>query len=721
MHQFANRTTFQCLFFVGIASTVLSTANGQTVSQPESPTDAVDTGGLTIEAVAGWDDTVDTAAPVPLSFNISNYSGKDIDGDIAIFDPLSEQTATLGKVFIGQGGTSRFTSIRDLSTWHDCHAILSANGRVLWRRQLPIATGSDFDPHFNFVLFLDVQGRALPLKMPEKAQAYYNDRSTNLAPADGRPVRCLSAKPWQIPRHPGPLSPVQAVVFQDDETANELNHIQWRALAEWMCQGGTVFAPESSTLIPEQLFKASPLGQSPAVQLESFSTTRAGLGSLRAYSASLLAEDSQELRDQLTDTIAKLDKNDLVSAVRKSDHGYRDGNNSGRNRLRVIAFFGIYTLLSGVVPLVFFRMERKRIAMLTTAIVVVATVMAGLLGAFLRTSQGDLSLVTVTELGAGGAVEVANINVQSAGGRDTEVAVRGERADLQFTGQADNYGYYYNQIPTQKGYAPFTWQAGLNADEPDIYQINVPITPWGRRQLHATAYQPDWKGLDITLEFTPAEPNDEEVVEEEAASDPEESELAGFGFGQGASLTAPQPVRPAGKFSLRLVNHLPVGVTGCHLVIGIARQRQLHVSALDNLQRLQFVEDAAGNMPIKTVAHNTMEFQFQSLHQSLAPGADIRQTIPIRLHRLGDSRDMARAWPHGATTFRTLTHTEQNGVWIVGQLSAPATLRIDERRTDFLPDNAAHYFIQRVLPENMPDLSALLPSDTEPSELTDTE
>jgi len=427
---------------IGLACLVISNASAQQTGEPDSPTSDIDTGGLTIEAVAGWDDTVDTAVPVPLSFNISNYSGKDIDGVIHIFDPFSEQTTTLGQVFIGQGGTSRFSFIQDLSTWHDCHTFLEANGHVLWRRQLPIATGSDLDADTSFVLFLDGQGRTVPLKNPKKAPAYFNDEGLHLAPADGRPVRCLAAKPWQIPRHPGPLSPVQAIIIQDDETAKELNHIQWRAIAEWMCQGGTVFAPESSTEIPEQLFKASPLGNEPAIQLDGLTANRVGLGSLRVYSEDLLSDASSEFRDRLAGTIAKLDRSQLVPALAETNPWYSDGKNAARNRLRFLGFFAVYMLLSGIVPLVFYRMERRRIAILTVVIVGTATVMAGGLGAYLRNSEGDLNLVTVAEFGAGGAVEVAKINVQSAGGRDTEVVVHGNRADVQNTKMPHDSGYY---------------------------------------------------------------------------------------------------------------------------------------------------------------------------------------------------------------------------------------------------------------------------------------
>lgn len=710
---------------LGLVCLVMSTASAQRADDSDSPTSTADTGGLTIEAVAGWDGTVDTSVPVPLSFDISNYSGKDIDGTLVIFDPLSEQTATLGRAFIGQAGTSRFTFIRDLSSWHDCYAALIAKGDVLWRRQLPIATGSDFDPNINFVLFLDVQGRRLPLKDPENNQTFYNDGEPHVAPAHGRPVRCLSAKPWQIPRHPGPLSPLQAIIIQDDETANELNHLQWRALAEWMCQGGTIFVPESSTLVPEQLLKASPLGNSPPVQLESFSTTRVGLGSIRTYPSSLLREDSEDLRGEITGTIARLDQNELVSAARRAGPGYRDGKNSSRNRLRVLAFFGIYTLLTGIVPLVFFRIERKRIAILTTTIVLAATIMAGLLGAFLRTSEGDLNLVTIAELSPGGAVEVANIIVQSAGGRETEVAVRGNRPDLQYTNQRNEPRYYYYGYGShsQNGYAPFTWQSGLVTEEPDLYQINVPMTPWGRRQLFATAWQPDWKGLDIEFEFLLGEPNrrNEEAVTDESESDDQDGANLDSGLGQ-LLLSGKRPEPGSNnQFRIRVVNRLPVGITECSVVVGVARQRRMYVNALDNYQRQQLVSQgviigSSKDTASETFLKNATEYQFKSLGRSVAPGDELTDTFPIQLNRQTYNRDIIRSWPHGAVTLRTLTHAEQNGVWIVGKLSAPATLKVDEDRTDFLPDQSAHYFIQRVLPEDMPNLSALLPSDAATTE-----
>ena len=152
--------------------------------------------------------------------------------------------------------------------------------------------------------------------------------------------------------------------------------------------------------------------------------------------------------------------------------------------------------------LLLFRLSQRRIGAYTVIVVVGASVLSGLLGGLLRFSKGDLRWITVTQAGAGGVVQVGKIDVQSAGGRNTQVAINGEHADLQFIGRARRY-YSWNR--RQMVYSPFTWQPNLAMSEDDTYQINVPMTPWGRRQLHATAFKRELRRLDFELEFEPTQ------------------------------------------------------------------------------------------------------------------------------------------------------------------------------------------------------------------------
>jgi len=250
------------------------------------------------------------------------------------------------------------------------------------------------------------------------------------------------------------------------------------------------------------------------------------------------------------------------------------------------------------------------------------------------------------------------------------------------------------------------------------------MTPWGRRNLQATAYQPAWKGLDIAFAYIQEESGDatEVPVASESASDPETQNLDDFvrvrtGWDESVGQLLTQP---DAKFSVRLVNQLPVRITNCKVVIGIARRRTRQLSELDSYQRQQIVygviDQDGAEAAAETVTYNTMAFQFQSVHKQMEPGDEFSKTFPVRLNRFTDRWHLAEFWGDERVTIRTLTHTDQNSVWIVGTMSAPATLKIDEDRTDFLPDDATHYFIQRVQPEDMPDLSALFPSAAETSE-----
>lgn len=254
-------------------------------AQMNQPDEDIDTPGLTIEAIAGWDGTVDRRVPVPISFLIRNDSEQIIEGQIQLSNPWGGETVTLGDVVVAPGTSRRFASIQDMTDWYACFATLQNGERVYWRRELAVATGSEFIPHVNFALFIDESGRSLQLPNTRSGTTPITASRTLVAGEEGRPVRCLSAKPWQLPDHPGPLAPVRAIIFPEGVAGDELNVVQWQAVGEWMCAGGAVFVHSQSQEIIDRLTVSAPLGADPPVRSNGFAVRRTGLGAIYEYRA----------------------------------------------------------------------------------------------------------------------------------------------------------------------------------------------------------------------------------------------------------------------------------------------------------------------------------------------------------------------------------------------------------------------------------------------------
>ena len=429
---------------------------------------------LVIEATVGWDGTVDQSTPIPVSILISNHSDRIIAGRLALSDPVNMGIRRRwGKLSSAPERRDVSSSIQAMSDWYECSATLSNGEHVLWRRKLALTTGKQFVANVNFALFIDDSGRKLQLPGALSDTTAISAKQSVVAAEQGRPFQCLTVKTWQVPNHPGPLIVAQAMVFPEGAVDTDLNRVQWRAVAEWMCQGGTVFVYSKSREIIDRLKDSAPLREAAPEQSGECVVRRVGLGAMYLYPRPLFTSDGSEIRQQIAETIAKLTKNHISTLVDTGSLHRRRGGRADVNRILVVAFFGLYTILSGVVALLLFRLSRRRIGVYIVVVVVAASVLSGLLGGLLRFSQGDLRWLTVTQAGAGGVVQVGKIDVQSAGGRNTTVAINGGHADLQFIGRARRY-YSWNR--RQTGYAPFTWQPNLATSEDDTYQINVPMS-----------------------------------------------------------------------------------------------------------------------------------------------------------------------------------------------------------------------------------------------------
>lgn len=633
----------------------------------------VDTPGLTVEALTGWGGYIDRSTPLPVSFLFRNDTDRSIEGRLTLNDPTSGQEESLGEIFLAPGSTRRFTSIQSLTEWSDCFASLRFHQAVLWRRELSLSTGKGFDPNVNYALFVDPGGRKLDLPGAPPDLGTVVTRQLEVAGTDGRPVQSLTVTPWQLPNHPGPLFVAQAMIFPEGADERDLNLMQWQAVAQWMCQGGVVFVHNASRDIIDRVVQTAPLSADLPSTKDSFSMRRFGIGALYEYDQPLLGSDSHALKQAIARVAAGLGKDQIHALVDAANFQFLRGGQANRNRNWIFALFGFYTLFAGGGALFLFRLNQRQVAIYTTTIVCAASLGAGLLGGYLRYSRGDLRWLTVTRAGAGGLVQIGSIEVQSAGSRNTRVAIAGGHADLQFIGRPDHNYYWQHR---QTGYSPFVWQPNREAAEPDIYQIEVPMSPWGRRRCHATAYRGNVSPIEVELDF--------ETVQR----------------AEGTESKTP-PAMLAGTFSLKLHNRLPFDLHECWLVVGASQPASAELKAANSGSRY-------GGMPqMNDSVDGMMDVYHQQRLQDLVSGASYDIQAPSAFRSLQNPWELAQIWPSELRhrfyqqAFR-ISRMGEPQAWLFGRIKTSPVMTIDEQRSDFLPEDGLHLLIQEISVEDLP-------------------
>ena len=669
------RLTVHPIFLASLVALATSTS---TLAQVYESTGDLDTAGLVVEAIAGWGGIIDRSAPVPISLLFRNTSDRNVEGVLKLSDPMRGGEVTIGEVFISPGTTRRFSSIQTMSNWYQCNATLEHRGRILWRRELDIASGQLFDRQVNVVLFVDEGGRALQLPGAQSTSSKSLNTDTAVAGLSGRLFRCVTAKPWQIPNHPGPLVTVHALVFHEAGLEKDLNRSQWKAVAEWVCQGGTVFLHSGSKEIMERLVESAPLQAEAPTKSGTETIRRVGLGAIHEYSASLLSADGSDTRQRIAEQSALLSRNHINTFA---DSGYFAHSSEGRafrNRILVFVLFLLYTILVAVAWTL--RLNRRQIAAYTITVVVGASILSGLLGGYLRLSKGDLDWVTVTQPGIGGLIQVSSVRVQSAGSRNTRVAITGERADLQFIGRGDNdnryrYGYRYGYAFPSSGYSPFTLQQNQGPTANDAYQIHVPMTLWGHGRCHAVAYRREFQRLEFELQFQPQVP----------ANNNQDNP------------PSPQPVN--GLMTLKLGNRLPFDLTNCWLVVGTSQAAS--PSDSQQVNRRQYYGGFQQQMPRTPVDGLIDAYVIRQL-SDLPAGTDREEQFPASFHGSHHHQGLSEGWPFGSSIPPTISRMGTSSAWIIGAIKKSPILAIDEPNSDFIELEGTHLFIQEILMEDLP-------------------
>ena len=662
--------------------------SGTAMAQPNSPRKDIDTPGLIIEAEAGWGGFVDRTYPVPVSFLLRNDTKQDIQGILRLKDSINGHEVSLGEVVVSPGTTRRFTSVQSVSNWYDCYATLARDQKILWQRSLNLNTGKSFTSGYNHLLFVDNNERKLdlPTETPNVATIATAMNDSAIPGQKGRPIRSLTAKPWQIPNHPGPLLAVQSIVFHEGTMEKDLNAAQWKAVAQWVCEGGLLFVDNQSREVIERLVKSSPLSPDLATQSGSLAVRRMGLGEIREYVRPLMSSEGVELRTWIATTVGNWPRNQINSFHDLPNFQSVKHREADRYRTLIITLFSLYTLVTGGGALFLFRLNQKQIALFTIVMVCITSLIAAIFGGSLRLSKGDLRWMTITAASSTGLIQVGGLEVQSTGNSRARVTIKGENVDQQYIGILNTWFYQGNQRPN---YSPFAWQANQLPAEENAYQINVPMSPFGRRRCHVNGFQSGTKQVEIELKFHFDDP---------AAQ----------------ALRKSSGTVPAGKFSLKLKNHLPFDISDSFLLIGATSAVAQASTQPNQVNGTVYNNVYWGNYQINTEpVEGLIDLYHRQSIRSLNAGGSCEIDFPANFKPPEHLPQYNNFWPFQGNLVPRLSQVGTTRAWIMGKLSKSPIIEIDEDRSDFVPDEGTHLFVQEIDLEDLPEALAFTPSPTD--------
>lgn len=647
----------------------------------------VDWPSVAIETAAGWEGSVVTSAPVPISFLLRNDSEQQIEGHIVLSSPEDNQTIPLETMTLSPHVPRRFATLANLSDWSECYASLVVEGRVMWRRCLYINGSAVETEDARIVLTVHPAGRSLRLADFQNLDDASGEDDSNAdvivnSAHSGRLID-LKAKPWQLPNHTSPLCALHAIVLADNWEDSELNRVQYRVLAEWICQGGQLFLSNQSSKIRQQLVDSSTFVLEPPSNVGRFTQYQLGLGAIYEYPAPLFGDSGKELRQELAQVITALPRcltNEMIATCHERSMASWPQHIRKRSESNVLLMLGLcltYGLLSGIVVLGMFRRSSKTIWAYTVTIVALASVAAGSLGHYVRTCPGDLNWATLTCVGHGGSVQFGTICMYSSGGQQSQVTVRGNRVDLQEYGPLSLHRLRYLPAST----ADFVWQPNRLVGQEDVYQLNASLLPFGTRLMRTTAVVPDGNRMEFKLDYVP-------------------------------NADATSSTRPTGTLKVTLDNRLATDLADCWLVIaGTAHSyvervpmKGIELEGVQMRQAGAFMPQGVGlgqvNVDDRFVMwHNLGAIRAGSTYSDKIDAAFSGAYVNTNFYERNPSVS-----PTVDTPIRGLAlpfSLMDGSAAILGQLRGSPEIKIDTEQTDFVPTEGIHYFFQSIAPEDM--------------------
>lgn len=674
---------------------------GNTVLAQKSEPDTPDFPGLDIQGVIGFDRMIERSAPVPVAFFVTNNSEKMLEGELILRDSESDRNISLGSVAVGPGGKKRISTVQAFDGWEDVEAEYTDGFTTFWKRRTFLENERSISHLDSVLLVVDAGGRriALPDQKPkEESQGIVDDVSRYVPEiGQGNRVIALSIRDWQVPIHPGPLTTIRALAFSETTRVESLGDAQWEAVGRWISFGGHVFVPESAPAILEKLKVVCPLAVQPANPRDGMSAHSAGLGTIFVYAGELFATGETSAALVVAKQTSKLSGIGLFKLLGERQLGFPSEGKSYQTRNWVILVFGVYTLIVGAVTLMLFRMSRSRLKAFVVSVVGTACFAAAALGVMLRTSLGDATVITVTQLAESGAIQAAKIEVQSAGGRNFDLGIHGSNPDLQLSETSDRYrsrsynyspmyGYsdYYGNQDTSSFAPPFSIMSNLSDRKTEAFQIRVPVQPWGQRTCVATSCLPSLTGLKVNLKYTivvhgtPLESKSMDEIEEmvRASGIPAEMVLDGIWSIDVQNNTGLEIDAVTVALSKSMVN-------------GVINGRNSNFDLTDlkksDFELVQIVKESRVAI-LKPVPAEGTDKTVKNFQASPAEWSE-RNSNQFYAYNSPDYQSPTVA-PRGATY-----------AWVMASVRQSPGITIDEANSDFRPSSAKSHIVCLYLPE----------------------
>lgn len=632
--------------------------------------------GLDIQAAVGWEAVSCSLHPQAISLWISNSSNTVLEGQVLLRNPQTGETRSLGEVAVGPGGTRQFGTVAALGGWDTCELHWEGSDAVLWARQLVVpgepGAASALNSHPG--LFVEDSRRRFllpPRKVLTQSAQLNRLNGTGTEPASETDFATLSGvqelatiPPWQLPVHPGPLTAVKCVLLSPQLSAERISDVQYRALARWVALGGVVFMAEESQQMFERLREHLPLQPRPAAAEDGLTIHHCGQGSIRQFAAAELGQANSAVMSAVGETIAAGVSSPLFAKLRQHSAAQsRDPQSTDPRNAAMLTLFGLYTVAAAL-PILMFRSPRRRQISWVVGVVLTTSVGAGVLGFAIRNSRGDVSMHTLSWIGADCLVQTASIDLKNAGSGDLYQGVRGREPELQvnesiveddvlFAGMFGAFGPFGWSDPAGRpAWPPFNLKNSTSTD-PAFSRIAVPPSPWSRRQVTGVDMMPLEGRLDVVLEVVGD--GGEEPIEKW-------NRVASF---------------PNGKLRVRLRNLLPFRLRECRLGMMLWRR-----PAASNGEWMLY-------RTITDLPHMAEESASTEAEMEFNPGfewvADHGGLNPRFL-------EMSFMVPRG-----------EMEVWVEGRLDASPLMRLEgDDFKESVP--AEHRFYYRVPRENLPQL-----------------
>ncbi|MCH8992216.1 MAG: chorismate-binding protein, partial [Acidobacteria bacterium] len=94
--------------------------------------------------------------------------------------------------------------------------------------------------------------------------------------------------------------------------------------------------------------------------------------------------------------------------------------------------------------------------------------------------------------------------------------------------------------------------------------------------------------------------------------------------------------------------------------------------------------------------------------QVLSAGATYEEAFEAEFQVIANNWDLARSWPGGSLTPPRISRMGTASAWIIGRIENSPIMVIDEQRSDFVPQEQFHLFVQEILPKDMPDADLMM-------------